>query len=99
MNLRVFYYTNRHGYNHIKDIAVTKMQMLTKMGNVVIVYVNLTKLKLSGMESQWKTGCIRLACGYLWGTALITLIKVDRPTKVCCTIPYFLKQRFSSVYE
>ena len=52
MNLRVFYYTNRHGYNHIKDIAVTKMQMLTKMGNVVMVYVNSAKLKLPGMESQ-----------------------------------------------
>lgn len=50
-----------------------------------MVYVNLTKLKLSGMELQWRTGCIRLACGYLWGIALITLIKVDRPTLRCLT--------------
>lgn len=40
MNLRVFYYTNRHGYNHIKDIAVTKMQMLTKIGNMLWWYMS-----------------------------------------------------------
>ena len=32
MNLRVFYYTNRHGYNHIKDITVTKNANAYKNG-------------------------------------------------------------------